>query len=360
MVVVGGGAAGCMAALAARRQGAEVTLVTKGPGATALGSGAVTLSGDLAGVEALCELPRREVDAASRDARAALLAAVQRAGRLVERPGTYCDSLGVMRAATLVPLPCAPGEVSGLHRERVGVLGLGSLSDYDARMVTAALREEGVDAALTPAQLDLLPPAPTTTDLRAAAAPPLPEGFAAVAYPPGFERLPEGGFELLGRTSSFHSWARQEALWQAVSDAGANVVRAEVVEVATSGDTVLAVSTSGGALEADEFVLATGRFIGGGLRKEPQIREPLFGLTVFLEGRPVETRGGELRHLERARPDPGFEAGLKTDSRLRPIGPAGDVEFRNLRASGSGLAGGVADFTVPLVTGWLGGTWAAA
>ena len=45
VVVIGGGAAGCAAAVAARHKGARVTIVSQGAGATALATGAVTLDG---------------------------------------------------------------------------------------------------------------------------------------------------------------------------------------------------------------------------------------------------------------------------------------------------------------------------
>ena len=47
VVVIGGGIAGYCAALGARREGAEVTVVAKAPGATALYAGAMEVVDDL-------------------------------------------------------------------------------------------------------------------------------------------------------------------------------------------------------------------------------------------------------------------------------------------------------------------------
>ena len=47
VLVVGGGIAGYCAALAARRDGAEVTVVARAPGATALYAGAMEIVDDL-------------------------------------------------------------------------------------------------------------------------------------------------------------------------------------------------------------------------------------------------------------------------------------------------------------------------
>ncbi len=50
VVVIGGGIAGYSAALGARREGAEVTVVSKAPGATALYAGAMEVVDDLEAV----------------------------------------------------------------------------------------------------------------------------------------------------------------------------------------------------------------------------------------------------------------------------------------------------------------------
>jgi glycerol-3-phosphate dehydrogenase subunit B len=50
VLVVGGGMAGGIAALAARAAGARVALVRRSPGATALSSGAISVAPDLGGL----------------------------------------------------------------------------------------------------------------------------------------------------------------------------------------------------------------------------------------------------------------------------------------------------------------------
>jgi len=58
-----------------------------------------------------------------------------------------------------------------------------------------------------------------------------------------------------------------------------------------------------------------------------------------------------------------MQSGLMTDKQLRPMNDGGSVPFANLFAAGAVLGGyeyaGPCGFGVPLLTGWLAGTWAA-
>ncbi|MBW2373670.1 MAG: FAD-binding protein [Deltaproteobacteria bacterium] len=96
------------------------------------------------------------------------------------------------------------------------------------------------------------------------------------------------------------------------------------------------------ALEADAVVLATGRFVGGGLsERDDAVVESLAGLPVFddrgrrLDGRPGR---GQLRRRY-ADPQPLFGAGVRTDGRLRPLGPDQHPLWSNLVAAGEILGG---------------------
>lgn len=52
-----------------------------------------------------------------------------------------------------------------------------------------------------------------------------------------------------------------------------------------------------------------------------------------------------------------------TDKRLHPLNEQGEVPYANLFAAGAVLGGydyaGSCGFGVPILTGWLGGRWAA-
>jgi glycerol-3-phosphate dehydrogenase subunit B len=87
---------------------------------------------------------------------------------------------------------------------------------------------------------------------------------------------------------------------------------------------------------AESYILATGRFLGGGLWAEMnRIVEPLFHLPVSQPG----SRGawfGERFFDPEAHPI--HRAGIVTDADLKPVDETGKVVLENVRAAGSILA----------------------
>jgi glycerol-3-phosphate dehydrogenase subunit B len=371
--IIGGGMAGCAAALAASRAGAEAILATRAPGATALYAGGMELCGDLsdlAGREPhhpftrLGQEPER-LAAAMDAACLALRQSLEDAGLSIRGDwrtrGRYMDLNGAVRPAHLVPDSVAPGELGRLAGRQVAVVGICQVSEYDAPAIAQALIGEA-GAIAEPVELDLeLPAAASLTDLFGRPAPRVERQADLVAYPPGMRDLPEGGFELLAAVPSPHGWRLQQALEAMLARTGVRLLRQAVVEFETEGRRVRAA----GGIEADQFILATGRYIGGGLVKAGMVREPLFDLGVFYEGKRVDDAyPARLHRLEYLSPEPAFRTGLRTDSALRPVSWDGQVPYDNLRAAGSVLGGydyaRDYGFGVPLLTGWLAGQWAAA
>jgi glycerol-3-phosphate dehydrogenase subunit B len=127
---------------------------------------------------------------------------------------------------------------------------------------------------------------------------------------------------------------------------------------------------AGRALEARAYVLATGRFVGGGVVRERGLREPLLGLPILaaeggqagvhLADRPAATL--TLRH--RRIDQPLLSAGIQVDGRLRPLGEDGAPFHERLFAAGAILGGHeqAVDGTglgLAILTGWLAGRGAA-
>jgi glycerol-3-phosphate dehydrogenase subunit B len=94
--------------------------------------------------------------------------------------------------------------------------------------------------------------------------------------------------------------------------------------------------TDGYALRAKGIVLASGRFIGKGLRADRTgIRESLFDLPVY---QPKErAKWHQYRFLDPAG-HPINQAGIETDAYFRPLDASGKPAFENLFAAGSILA----------------------
>jgi glycerol-3-phosphate dehydrogenase subunit B len=87
---------------------------------------------------------------------------------------------------------------------------------------------------------------------------------------------------------------------------------------------------------ADRYILATGRFLGGGLWAEMErIVEPLFHLPVFQPGERGKWFGERFFDPEA---HPIHRAGIVTDADLRPVDETGLVVLENVRAAGSILA----------------------
>jgi glycerol-3-phosphate dehydrogenase subunit B len=89
-------------------------------------------------------------------------------------------------------------------------------------------------------------------------------------------------------------------------------------------------------IRADGVLLATGRFLGGGLISDHMgIEEPVFDLPVFQPGKRA------LWHMDRFFEPGGHSvnmAGLETDAMLRPLNSNGHPKYEGLFAAGSILA----------------------
>ncbi len=94
------------------------------------------------------------------------------------------------------------------------------------------------------------------------------------------------------------------------------------------------------SLSAGSFVLATGKFITGGIVNTKAWQEAVFGLPVFIGAQPVQ----DAFPMNYLTDDPFdeqilFSLGLKTDESLRPVDADNRVVYRNLYAAGSVLSG---------------------
>lgn len=376
MLVVGGGLAGTWAAVTAAQAGAEVVLVSRAPGATALYAGGMEVAPDLEAVMAsepfhpFTRLYRDhlQLGADLEHVCASLVAELGRAGLPIagdaRQRGRYADLHGAWRSAQLVPRTVAPGELAGLRGRHVAVAAVEGVGDYDAASTAEAMAEEGVKVTVTKAAMKDLPAGAALGDLFGRPAPAVRTSAELVAFPPGFVKLPKNGFELLAAVPSPHGWRLQKALEAVLRRARVEVVTAEVTGFRRAGARLAAAILGQREVAADSFVLAGGRFIGGGLVKSRLVHEPLLDLAVYYQGEPIEQAYPRLRHLEYVDPAPAFRTGLLTDAELLPVDGNGTPAFANLRAAGSVLggydyAGGGCGFGVPLLTGWLAGRLAA-
>lgn len=368
VVVIGGGIAGYCAALAARRDGADVTVVARAPGATALYAGGMEIVDDLDAILRSPEHPlarlgmdavglATELDTAISTLQLALGKEGLRFEGTWRTRGSYADIHGLARPANVVPDTVARGELGALSGKRVAVIGFPQVGDYDAASTAQALKElHGIEAFAEEVSIADLPVAASLTDLYGRRAPAVRARGASIAFPPGFVGIPDEGFELLASPPSPHGWRLQQAL-------ALGAVQGEVTSFETGDEEITAARTATKSFRADAFVLATGRHIGGGLEAGRTTTEPLLGLGVFHEGAPQDALGVRLHHLKYLDPRTEMRLGLMTDKRLHPMREDGSVAYRNLYVAGAVLGGydyaGPCGFGVPILTGWLAGRYAA-
>ena len=153
VLIIGGGIAGYAAAVAARRDGAEVTVVARAPGATALYAGGMEIVDDLESIlrdqpsHPLTRLGLNQVGLATELdlALSTLQLALAKDGLKLEggwrTRGLYADIHGLARPANVVPETVQGGELGALAGKRLAVIGIPEIGDSDAESTAQALKE---------------------------------------------------------------------------------------------------------------------------------------------------------------------------------------------------------------------------
>lgn len=372
VVVVGGGLAGACAALAAREAGAEVLLIARSPGATAMSSGAIDFAAaddDAPIGEAARRLARNAPghpyallgDAlvpAIDDALALLerhLAALgmQGARSAADRNLWLATPLGRAKPAALAQGAIAAGDLRNLaaREGRLGVVALAGAQAIEARLLAHGL------APLLAPLCEAVVVAPDFYRQRADALRTLPE-IAHDLDSPGRRAalgaslaraaaqahvthllLPTLGlqdplaaradleraagvlvFELLGAPPSVPGLRLSRALATALEKAGVRSISA-IAERSSDGQMQIVRGVECEPVRAGAVVLASGRFLGGGIRCEAdgRLRETVFGLPARAAGREaLAALPNERLFAERAAgPHPGLAAGVEADCELR-------------------------------------------
>jgi glycerol-3-phosphate dehydrogenase subunit B len=400
VVVVGGGLAGCWAAATAASAGARVTLVRRALGATAVSAGPLDFvpPAEAADPEGwLGRLTRSDPDHPYVAGRAApslaeleaeaerLAAALAGAGLALQvslrAPMLLAGITGQTRLAGVAPVAQARGDLGRLTGHVVAVAGIAGLARFDPGAVAAALDERrlgwpaplrAVAVSLAPELPGLAPEVAADLDdatlaraleapggaeaLGAAIAGALRPGAAEVVLLPAVLGVVDHGdvaervattagvavAELLTSPPSAPGWRLQQACTRmAATTPRASLVPRSVVGVRVGSDRVEGVELDGGeVLSCDALVLATGKYLGGGVVADPRPREPLLGLPLFSRGVPVERLAlGDLVERARFRDQPFASLGLRTDGDGRPVDEHARVPLVNVVACGDVLAG---------------------
>jgi len=419
VLVLGGGMAGAVAALAARAVQARVVLARRAPGATALSSGAIGVApdcwsapdaplasrlGPLAAAGRLAAARPDHPYAIVRDGVARLEEAVAFvAGELGELlaplralPLFLATPYGSVVTCALAQRSMVGGDLAGA-RGPVVVAGFRGHLGFDARLVAGGLERTPGAPAARAIEIDLfmreeealarphelaraLERDGAAEEAGARLRRALPAGVAVALLPPVLglrpaARVPErisaaAGIpvaETLSDVPSVPGLRLQAALDARLAAAGVEVVAADVLDAAEPGAPVRVGERT---VTAPSWVLATGRFVGGGIVRHGALEEALLGLPVqasesgaagvHLARRPAAT----LTVRERRAPQPLLAAGIRVDRSLRPLRADGTAAHPRLFAAGAVIGGheAAADGTglgVAILTGYLAGRAAA-
>jgi glycerol-3-phosphate dehydrogenase len=395
VLVIGGGMAGTMAALAAADAGQEVVVVRKGYGATALSSGAIDVgaaSEELPDVKTALATFREAMDSVGYPVTGA-------PSKVVRLP----TAQGTLKPTHLYPATMNSGVVDrwGIE-EHLLVVGVPQLADFDVRAVAAGLTEAlpgltapGVDIPLAGIpRLDTLPRGHNATPFELADL--LDDsaiartwgqairdavrdaGATRALLPPicGMTNWPQihailekeigvPCFEPLTVPPSLWGRRLQAALEALLRLRSVRVVHATVDGFAREGSRIGTVRASQKrarfAWTPGRVVLATGRFIAGGLARDSRLHETAFDLPLFLDGVALDgTPPATLLDPQFAHDQALFRVGVEVDSRQRPLSILGRPAFSNLHAAGAiqarwDYATGQGGLGTALVSGWHAG-----
>jgi glycerol-3-phosphate dehydrogenase subunit B len=423
VLVVGGGMAGATAALAAREAGARVVLARKAPGSTGLWGGAVSVAQDPASLpdtpfaarSGVVESARRIAATRPGHPYRVLRGRLDRLWNAVEFATGQLSSVlappsgrnrwlltpfGHAHAAATCMRTMAAGDLAEVRGTLV-VCGFEGHLGWDPGLVASgAARVRGLgapeahavlldlfrweDGALAgPFDLARMLEAPGAAEeagrvLRKS----LPRGASAAVFPPvlGLDpatRVPEriadaAGLpvaEMLSDLPSVPGLRLHRAIEARLAAAGVTVLQGEVR--AASGPDVPA-AVGGREVAARSWVLASGRFVGGGIERRGSLVESVLGLPVLASEGPFADPSvrfaarppASLTLRDSRSPQPLLAAGLRVDEELHPLDAEGRILHGRVFAAGAVVGGHdpSSDGTgmgVAIFTGWIAGRAAA-
>jgi len=373
LIVIGMGLAGLMAAKTAAEAGRKVLIVGKGMGSLCLFSNTIDVLGRLPKTmrDSLSEwIENHPEHPYSKVGLEKIEGALSSFLSLFPPPYSFQSigsgncliptGAGTLRPAYLIPMTMVEG--ASLEERNTLIVGFKGLKDFYAHYVAGQLKCHGINLRLPdpfyqeltatalarlmekesfrenigreikkqlhdetrvgfPAVLGMRDPIHVKEDLEAIIGVKV---FEIPILPPSIP-----GMRIFNR---FKEWLTQKGvtflLGYSVSKAVLNGKRCEGIEVFRPPVSAFYV--------ADRYILATGRFIGGGLKADTvKIFEPIFNLPVH---QPKSREDWFETNFFADPPHPIHQAGILIDSSFRPVGETGSLISENLWAAGSILA----------------------
>lgn len=365
-IIVGGGAAGMVAGIALAERGQRVALFSSGRSSLSYFSGSFELFAEgLEGVERLateggCGHPyatigtERIVRYTKQIKEIFATAGIPLRGE-AERNMLRLTPLGVLKPAWLSPKEFATFEsADNLASKRVCVVGIEGYLDFNPEFVAQSLRHRVVECECYTVRLSEQVRSGAVSPITTNAAQELAQRVSEVAgdsdlvlLPAIFDMYHREAFDIVQSivgervklvptaSLSIVGASVQTALWERFVMLGGELFEGDrVVALDVECGVAKSIHTAAGAtFEADNFVLATGSFFGGGVvGSHAKIYEPLADLDVTAAARREEWTSAKLFGAQ-----PFEQFGVGVDGSLHPS--KGGVTLRNLYAVGSILAG---------------------
>jgi anaerobic glycerol-3-phosphate dehydrogenase len=363
VVVIGGGIAGAAAALAAAGRGAQVLLIRAAPGASALCMGGWTgvLPQPLAQafssadhswstVEEVLPLPDGSVR------RFDYAAASHAAARLT--PQTMVCGIAGLAGFQAKTLAMMWGEVSGALLNAAEIVlphtppsgwstaALATRLEQScaalAHELTRALRATRASSIILPAVLGVTRSDVIRRTLES-------EVGCAIA-------------EALGHTPSIPGWRLQKALDRMIGQANVRVLNGRVMDRSSHGTklTGLTVQSNGSPqhVEGNAYVLATGKFVGGGITASEVLRDSALDCPIWIDHLGERFERVEpltLTNADRREEQPLLSAGIQTDAENRPLDAHATLIFENVWVAGAVRAGVDGGLGRAATEGWAAG-----
>ena len=358
VLVIGGGVAGFSAALAAQQRGARTALVRAAPGASALVSGA--WSGPLPS----------EIQTALAQAGYALVAT--------------SSPLAHERGRTISADFAAAAHASATPTAQTTICGIAGLPHFNAPILAQLWSEAplpslqvelpgtpagGWSAASVAAHIER-DPAMLVQTLKGKSGHFIFPAVLGVELGQNVLRaLDEAGIkaaEALAATPSLPGWRLQQASDRALRSAGVTLLTGRGVVGHTVNGRVHDVRIDSDVVSAKSFVLATGKYIAGGVEAETVFRENVFDLpvwvehlgNVFLSPDPLP-----LTDPVRTEDQPLLVVGVHTNDGAQPVDRTERVIYDNVFVAGTIRAGWSATQTglgTCAQDGWNAGVSASA
>ncbi len=388
LAVIGTGMAGMAAAVFAANRGIS-TVIVGSPGESWFTSGLIDLMGihpigsgknwqdPWAAIEAVAEdipghpyarLPKADIKAALQEFYAFLKAAGLPYCSHDDRNSNLITAFGALKTTHGVPQTMWPGVTAFSRKARCLIVDLQGLKGFSARLLVERLKSvwPGLKAvsiaSLYGEQTHEINPVPLAQDLEIAEHR---QRFADLIKPhvadvefvglPAVlgihradnvvselgDRLGKPVFEIPVMPPSVPGMRLREAFSRFLPAAGVHCLfQKQVLKAAPTADRKFLLDVGRtepeASIRADGVLLATGRFLGGGLHSDhATIKESIFDLPVF------QPENRSRWHGDRFFDPSGHavnQAGLETDATLRPLDAGGRPAFEKLFAAGIILA----------------------